>query len=254
MIDVLRRLAGDHNVPRRKTKFFRYTSKSLGLEGQDGDGVAEKLWSSVAGRLKREVGPGTDCLLNRVFTRWPGARHVHRLDQDTSGVVVMALTAEAARDLSQQFVERDVSKTYTAVLEGRMANEPSEGEVSAKLRASLTDRPRQVVDEEGGKSAITMWKVLSREEDRTRVEFKPTTGRTHQAGSTSKANKAPTYSIQYQLRVHAMILGHAILGDTLYATKEGRDKSARLLLHAQTLSFTHPKSRKRMVFESPVPF
>ncbi|CAM9210596.1 unnamed protein product [Choristocarpus tenellus] len=232
----LRRLAGDHNVPRRKTKFLKYTSSSLGLQGKEGTDMAEKLWQTMSSNLNHEAGPGCDCLLNRVFKRWPEARHVHRLDQGTSGVVVVALTAEAAKDLSQQFRERVTAKCYTAVLEGRMREGTDEGEVVAKMRPDLEDRPRQVLDEDGGKSASTKWKVLKREANCTRVDFKPATGRTH------------------QIRMHALALGHPILGDTLYGTREGQAMSSRLMLHARSLSFAHPQTGEKVVFESPIPF
>lgn len=153
---------------------------------------------------------------------------VHRLDQATSGLLVFAKTKEVQSSLRKQFEERTVSKTYLALLEGTPAH--SEGTIDLPLLPDLDDRPRQVVDMENGKKAITKYRVLKQCGNRTLVEFTPLTGRTH------------------QLRVHAshpLGLGCPITGDMLYGTA-----SHRLCLHAQTLSFTHPITGKSMRFTS----
>ncbi|CAM9238627.1 unnamed protein product, partial [Hapterophycus canaliculatus] len=216
----LRRLTKENNVP-RKRRFENYTAVTLGLEGEEGEKVSARLWNAVDGHLKKAAGPGVDCLLTRVQSKWPEARHVHRLDQDTSGLVVMALTAEAAREMCRQFRERVPSKTYTAVLEGRMPKTPKSGEVSAKIRPDVKNRPRQMFCEESGNEAKTIWERVKREDGRTRVDFTPVTGRTH------------------QIRMHAVHLGHPVMGDSLYGTAEGKVETDRLMLHARKISFPH---------------
>ncbi len=153
---------------------------------------------------------------------------VHRLDQATSGLVLFAKTKDVQKSLRKQFEQRTVSKTYIALLDGTPANH--EGTIDLPLRPDLDDRPRQVVDKENGKQAITKYKVLEYRGDRTLVEFTPLTGRTH------------------QLRVHAshpLGLGCPITGDMLYGTA-----SHRLCLHAQQLSFTHPVTGEPMSITS----
>lgn len=174
-----------------------------------------------------------DFVVARVLRKYPNASGpiaVHRLDLDTSGLLLCALDEATYRALQQQFVSRSVEKKYVAVLEGVVEGE--EGEVDLPLRVDLEQRPRQLVDFEYGKPAKTKWKVLSRTETTTRVAFFPLTGRTH------------------QLRVHAALgLKHPIVGDRLYGTA-----GERLLLHAEELTFTHPLTGARIVVTSAAPF
>ncbi len=175
-----------------------------------------------------------DCLITRVQGLYPEALLVHRLDRDTSGVIVFALTRHAQRDLSAQFEARKTKKAYRARLWGHL--EPKAGTVDLPLIVDWPNRPRQHVDHENGKPARTDWKVLGHDEDgTTRVRLFPMTGRSH------------------QLRVHMMELGHPILGDPLYAEGQARDYP-RLMLHAESLRFNHPESGKGMTFTAPVPF
>ena len=156
--------------------------------------------------------------------RAEGALEVHRLDQATSGLVVFAKSKEAQSSLRQQFEQRTVSKTYIALLEGKPLKE--KGIIDLPLRPDLDDRPRQVVDYEHGKRAVTQYRVLEHRGNRTLVEFKPLTGRTH------------------QLRVHASHpqgLHCPIVGDMLYGTA-----APRLYLHAQSISFAHPITGERI--------
>lgn len=156
------------------------------------------------------------------------ALEVHRLDQATSGLVVIAKTKEIQSALRLQFEQRKVHKTYLALLDGIPSN--NEGVIDLPLRPDLNDRPRQVVDIENGKQAITRYRVLEHLGDRALVEFTPLTGRTH------------------QLRVHASHpqgLNCPIVGDMLYGTA-----SDRLHLHAHTLRFTHPATGETMSFTS----
>ncbi len=161
-----------------------------------------------------------DCLINRLLPHYPNARIVHRLDQATSGLVLIPLGYEPQKHLARQFEQRQVHKRYIAVVGGRLA--PDTGEVDLPLICDWPNRPRQKVDYTEGKSALTRFRVVSRAADCTRVELEPVTGRSH------------------QLRVHMQALGHPILGDNLYASDAYLAASERLLLHATSIAFTHP--------------
>ncbi len=174
-----------------------------------------------------------DCLLSRVQAVWPQALLVHRLDRDTSGVMIFALTPHAQRFLGKQFELRAAKKTYVARVWGRLS--PKTGRVDLPLCVDWPNRPRQHVDHENGKPAITDWRVLRDSETESRVRLMPQTGRSH------------------QLRVHMMELGHPILGDPFYATGAARDFE-RLMLHSEELKIKHPDSGKMMRFRSPAPF
>lgn len=177
----------------------------------------------------------TDSVLARLRARYPDARGpllVHRLDLETSGLLVAAKDPDAFTTLQKQFIERTVEKRYVAVLEGELERE--RGVIELPLRVDLEQRPRQVVDFEHGKPAVTRYEVLSVSGGRTRVAFFPETGRTH------------------QLRVHAshrLGLGTPIVGDRLYGKP-----APRLLLHAQSLKLAHPSTGEVLAFEAPAPF
>jgi tRNA pseudouridine32 synthase/23S rRNA pseudouridine746 synthase len=181
------------------------------------------------------IGPEkADCLAARVAAAIPGARIVHRLDRDTSGVIIMALDAEAHRQLSVQFQDRQVQKKYIAIVAGVV--ERDEGSIDLPMRKDLEDPPRQIVDYERGRPAITRWRILERQADRTRLELSPLTGRSH------------------QLRLHMQCMGHPILGDDLYAPPEILAMADRLMLHALSLSIVHPTTAELRTFEAPCPF
>jgi tRNA pseudouridine32 synthase/23S rRNA pseudouridine746 synthase len=175
---------------------------------------------------------GRDNLAARVQSHWPDALVVHRLDMATSGLIVYARGAAAQRLLSGAFAGREVHKRYVAVVEGCTAAEA--GEIDAPLGADWPQRPRQRIDREQGKPALTRWRVLERADDSTRLALEPVTGRSH------------------QLRVHLLSIGHPIRGDALYA--EAPLRAERLLLHATQLAFRHPASGASMSFESAPPF
>jgi tRNA pseudouridine32 synthase/23S rRNA pseudouridine746 synthase len=176
-----------------------------------------------------------DCAARRVaamFPRATGPLVVHRLDMETSGLLVFGLDEASQRELSRQFETREVEKSYLALIEGGPL-EAEEGEITLPLRADIANRPVQVVDHERGREAVTRWRVLAYETDRVRVRFDPLTGRTH------------------QLRVHAAAgLRRPIIGDALY----GGEPAERLMLHAWRLSFLEPGTRRRVEFESGVGF
>ncbi|MBY5933220.1 RluA family pseudouridine synthase [Tateyamaria omphalii] len=175
----------------------------------------------------------SDCLIARVQAVWPQALLVHRLDRDTSGVMVFGLTPHAQRFLSKQFELRAAKKTYVARVWGRMT--PKTGRVDLPLIVDWPNRPKQHVDHENGKPAVTDWRVLRDTETESRVRLMPQTGRSH------------------QLRVHMAELGHPILGDPFYATGPARDFE-RLMLHSEELRIKHPDSGKMMRFRKAAPF
>ncbi|MFO7757913.1 MAG: RluA family pseudouridine synthase [Roseovarius sp.] len=175
----------------------------------------------------------TDCLLSRAQEAFPTALLVHRLDRDTSGVMIFALTPHAQRHLGLQFEKRQVRKSYVARVEGRLA--PKTGTVDLPLTVDWPNRPLQKVCHETGRAALTDWRVLRHDGDETRVRLSPKTGRSH------------------QLRVHMLALGHPIVGDPLYATGAARDHP-RLMLHSEELRLRHPDGGAGVKFRVKAPF
>ena len=173
-----------------------------------------------------------DCLIERVQDAYPEALLVHRLDRDTSGVMVFALTHHAQKHLGQQFERRMTKKTYVARVWGDLAEKT--GTVDLPLTVDWPNRPRQMVDHDNGKPAQTDWRVMRRDDVSTRVRLTPHTGRTH------------------QLRVHMQSLGHPILGDTFYSSGAARD-FPRLMLHSESLRLRHPDGGVGMTFKAKVP-
>ncbi|NBN65280.1 pseudouridine synthase [Pannonibacter tanglangensis] len=175
-----------------------------------------------------------DSLVTRLAAQIRGARIVHRLDLDTSGVMVLARNAEAHRRLSMQFERRETGKAYVARVWGEVAAEA--GEVNLPLIVDWPNRPKQKICAVEGRPALTRWSVLRREGPTTLMQLEPVTGRSH------------------QLRVHMLSLGHPIVGDSLYAHEQARLFSPRLELHARDLSFRHPMTGADMAFGTTVPF
>ncbi len=173
-------------------------------------------------------GRGTDkqdCMASRVQVEFADALIVHRLDMETSGLLILARGQAAHRALSFAFQSRTVDKRYIAVVDGYLPM--AAGEIDLPLICDWPNRPLQKVDHETGKPSLTRYKVLSHdaETNTTRVELEPLTGRSH------------------QLRVHMLSLGHAILGDALYADENVQQKASRLLLHASALTVPHPNGK-----------
>jgi len=157
---------------------------------------------------------------------------VHRLDKVTSGVMVLARTAEAHRDLNIQFEKHEAEKVYRAIMVG---NPPWEAKTTKfPLRGNVGHSHRTMVDDRHGKPAETGFKVIQRGSENTLVEARPMTGRTH------------------QVRVHAYALGYPLLGDTLYSAPETR-LIRRPALHAYSLKIRHPQSGESMIFSAPYP-
>ncbi len=164
-----------------------------------------------------------DCLVQRLQGEFPEIRIVHRLDMDTSGLMLLARSREAQRQLSIAFEQRHVDKVYIAQVMGRP--ELSTGTIEMPLMTDWPNRPKQKVDWQQGKASLTQYHCLDYQgdSDTSRVELHPKTGRTH------------------QLRLHMAALGHPILGDRLYGDETVRYR--RLYLHATKLRFLHPISQ-----------
>lgn len=175
-----------------------------------------------------------DSLLTRLQAHLPDVRIIHRLDQDTSGLLVFARSLAVQQHLNQQFAERKTHKFYIALVYGHVPE--MKGEIDIPLRYDPEHPPLHIVDYDDGQQALTRWQVLSRHAKSTRVLLMPVTGRSH------------------QLRVHMQALGYPILGDTLYAPESAISLSPRLCLHAETLEFTHPVSLELLRFTWPSPF
>lgn len=186
---------------------------------------------SVPGRGEDKA----DCLVSRVQAVFADAMIAHRLDMDTSGLLVLARGPAMQKKLFEMFRERKVSKRYQAVVAGVL--QEKEGEVDLPLIVDWPNRPRQKVDFQEGKPSLTRFRRLTVDAaaDSSRVELEPVTGRTH------------------QLRVHMAAIGHPILGDELYAGL-AQERAERLLLHASRLEFRHPITDEALRFESPPPF
>lgn len=178
-----------------------------------------------------------DCVINRLLKIQPKTLLIHRLDRDTSGILVFGLSKWGQKSISRQFQERQTSKIYQAVVAGNLQGE---GTVDIPVIYDPEHPPLHIVDPSNNKPALTHWKAIEhfqiQGQSVTRVELTPITGRSH------------------QLRVHMQYLGHPIIGDTLYATAEQQQLMSRLCLHAQQLSFHHPKTEELVQFDCPVPF
>ena len=175
-----------------------------------------------------------DSLELRVKIEYPNSFLVHRLDMDTSGVIIFALSKSTQRSLNLQFEKRIVKKLYEARVFGNITED--NGFIDLPLIVDWPNRPLQKIDAKEGKSALTHWQVLDREGDVTRVALMPETGRTH------------------QLRVHMMSLGHTILGDRFYGNVAEINLANELQLHAKDLMIIHPKNGKKITFKAPLAF
>jgi tRNA pseudouridine32 synthase / 23S rRNA pseudouridine746 synthase len=184
---------------------------------------------SVPGKLEGR----SDCLVSRLQAAQWDTLLVHRLDCDTSGVMIFAKTKKAQGFLGQEFEQRRAQKSYIARVAGEIVGEA--GHIDLPLCADWPNRPRQMVSHEHGRPAQTDWQVIGRAPGETRVRMFPKTGRSH------------------QLRVHMLALGHPILGDPIYATGAALNYP-RLMLHAETLALHHPGTGKMVEFSAPCPF
>ena len=174
-----------------------------------------------------------DCLITRIQATFPTALLVHRLDRDTSGVMVFALTPHAQRALGLQFEKRQTRKTYVARVWGQVTEKA--GTVALPLIVDWPNRPLQQVCHETGQPAVTDWRLLRSTATESRLRLMPRTGRSH------------------QLRVHMQALGHPILGDPFYAQGPAL-AFPRLMLHSEELRLNHPESGKGLSFRAPADF
>ena len=172
---------------------------------------------SVPGRLQEH----NDSVLSRIRTFCPEAYAVHRLDMDTSGIIIYALNKQAVRALGKQFEQRTTRKIYVCEVAGHIEGC---GRIDAPMRCDWENRPRQIIDYTQGKKALTFYRSLKATEQSSLLLLKPYTGRSH------------------QLRLHTAFLGHPILGDRFYADAISATASPYLRLHAVALAFTHPDS------------
>ncbi len=183
---------------------------------------------SVPGKLNGR----RDCLQTRLWRAHPDSLLVHRLDCDTSGVIIFARNKAAQGFLGQEFEQRRAQKTYIARVAGVIAADS--GHIDLPLAADWPNRPRQKVDLVQGRAAQTDWQVIGRGLGETRLRLSPLTGRSH------------------QLRVHMLALGHPILGDPIYS--DNSRAHPRLMLHAESLSLHHPATGARVAFHATCPF
>ena len=183
---------------------------------------------SVPGKLEGRQ----DCLETRLRHAYPNSLLVHRLDCDTSGVMIFARSKAAQGFLGQEFEKRRARKTYVAVVSGQVAGDA--GHIDLPLGSDWPNRPRQMVDHDNGRPAQTDWQVIDRHADSTTLRLHPLTGRSH------------------QLRVHLLSLGHPIQGDPIYDPTRAKDYP-RLMLHAETLSLHHPGTGQWVTYGSPCP-
>ena len=177
-----------------------------------------------------------DSVATRVQSHFTSAGIVHRLDRDTSGIIVMALNPDAQRHINLQFQKSRITKTYIAILAGRVKQDADTIDLPIRKDMTISLPPMHLVDYEHGKPSITKYNVLERRIDSTRLELHPITGRSH------------------QLRLHLKSIGHPILGDDIYAPDEIKEAASRLCLHAQTIQFRHPEDGRHLHFHLPPDF
>ena len=219
--------------------------KLLEIVYQDNDIVVVNKPSEFLSVPGKNIEDSVYLRIKQQFPQATGSLIVHRLDMSTSGVMVLALTKRAQKNLQQQFINRTIKKRYVAILEAKITKQlesvlsEGQGDITLPLRGDLDDRPRQLVCFDNGKPSKTHWEVIDHVNGRLKLYLYPETGRTH------------------QLRVHCAHpqgLNTPILGDDLYGCNHNdgsnSQKTKRLHLHAQMLTLAHPVSQKTMTFES----
>lgn len=175
-----------------------------------------------------------DSLIRRLQPRYPDVQAVHRLDLDTSGLMVVPKRRESLSELARQFQRRQIDKEYTAIVWGEVAED--RGSIELPIATDWPNRPKQIICEERGKHALTHFEVLKRGYNRSLIKLKPVTGRSH------------------QLRIHMQSLGHPIIGCDMYAHPKALEASDRLLLHATRLKLCAPSTGNWLSAFSPIPF
>ena len=220
----------------RSPEFFQTFAKSVTVYEDDDIWVVDK----PAGLLSVDGKTLKVSLLARLERANPAVKLIHRLDMDTSGLLIFAKNAAAQTHISKQFIERLPQKSYQARVFGQWQSVGAKGDISVPVRYEPTTKPRHIVDHDWSKHALTLYEVLAHEECNgepvTRVLLKPVTGRSH------------------QLRVHMVHVGHVMIGDPIYAEGTALTIAPRLNLHAQQLRLKHPTLGAWMDWESPSPF
>ncbi|MGN1280952.1 MAG: RluA family pseudouridine synthase [Succinivibrio sp.] len=180
-----------------------------------------------------------DSILSRIREKYPCAEPVHRLDMDTSGLMVVGLEKDAVSKLGKMFINKEVRKLYVAIVEGQMDNS---GRIELPIRCDIENRPLQIVDFKMGKPSVTLFEKTDEFRLRDHIEncsvvrLTPVTGRSH------------------QLRVHLASIGHPIIGDRFYSNENVIAKADRLCLHAYFLEFAHPATGKLLSFTKKADF
>ena len=217
-------------------EFFQEFAQAVTVYEDDDIWVVDK----PAGLLSVDGKTLKVSLLARLERANPAVKLIHRLDMDTSGLLIFAKNAAAQTHISKQFIERLPQKSYQARVFGQWQSVGTKGEISVPVRYEPTTKPRHIVDVNWPKHALTLYEVLAHEECNgesvTRVLLKPVTGRSH------------------QLRVHMVHVGHVMIGDPIYAEGVALTVAPRLNLHAQQLRLKHPTLGAWMDWESPSPF
>jgi tRNA pseudouridine32 synthase/23S rRNA pseudouridine746 synthase len=217
-------------------EFFKDFAQEITVYEDDDIWVVDK----PAGLLSVDGKTLKVSLLARLERANPAVKLIHRLDMDTSGLIIFAKNAAAQTNISKQFIERLPQKKYQARVFGAWEQVGATGEISVPVRYEPTTKPRHIVDHDWSKHALTLYEVMAHEEYNgqvvTRVMLKPVTGRSH------------------QLRVHMVHAGHVMIGDPIYAEGVALKIAPRLNLHAQQLRLKHPVLGAWMDWESPCPF
>jgi tRNA pseudouridine32 synthase/23S rRNA pseudouridine746 synthase len=217
-------------------EFFKAFAKDVTVYEDDDIWVVDKPAGllSVDGKMLKVS------LLARLERANPAVKLIHRLDMDTSGLLIFAKNAAAQTNISKQFIERLPQKKYQARVFGAWESVGVKGKISVPVRYEPSTKPRHIVDHDWSKHALTLYEVLAHEDCNgqmvTRVMLKPVTGRSH------------------QLRVHMVHVGHVMIGDPIYAEGNALTIAPRLNLHAQQLRLKHPVLGAWMDWESPSPF
>lgn len=217
-------------------EFFKAFAKDVTVYEDDDIWVVDK----PAGLLSVDGKTLKVSLLSRLERANPAVKLIHRLDMDTSGLLIFAKNAAAQTNISKQFIERLPQKKYQARVFGAWESVGVKGKISVPVRYEPSTKPRHIVDHDWSKHALTLYEVLAHEDCNgqmvTRVMLKPVTGRSH------------------QLRVHMVHVGHVMIGDPIYAEGNALTIAPRLNLHAQQLRLKHPVLGAWMDWESPSPF
>ena len=217
-------------------EFFKNFAQEITVYEDDDIWVVDK----PAGLLSVDGKTLKVSLLARLERANPAVKLIHRLDMDTSGLLIFAKNAAAQTNISKQFIERLPQKKYQARVFGKWEHVGATGEISVPVRYEPSTKPRHIVDHDRSKHALTLYEVVAHEtyngEAVTRVMLKPVTGRSH------------------QLRVHMVYVDHVMIGDPIYAEGAALEIAPRLNLHAQQLRLKHPVLGAWMDWESPCPF